>query len=306
MQYFNTQKKRKPSSLQKLQAHRAERLAISTVKGDRCLIKHLNDYHGGNAALSTIISEEFLYGFAHYLLERVKPNSARTYFQKLYAIIRTGLRNQNLYVALPRISDLIPTNETEDRTALTAEELQRLLSSYCPHDSTKRAFLFGCFTGLRRSDIRTLEYGHIIESEHGYYINKQQVKTHSTVKVPLGDYAQAMLPNQTDLPPQKSYESSKRNTVFTLMSNSTIRNDLRIWAEHAGIDKPLTFHCARHTFASLLLNSKTELYVISKLCGHRHIKTTENYLHLFDNQRRNAIIQMEQQLSAINLNVRMW
>lgn len=259
-------------------------------------MKHLSAFNNGNVSLNTVVSDKFLFGFAQYLLQRVKPNSARTYFQKLYAIIHASLRSQNRYVALPRISDLIPHYESEDRTALSAQDLQRLILAYCPHEATKRAFLFACFTGLRISDIRTLNYSHIAISGKDFYIVKRQVKTHGTVKVPLGQYALAMLPPMKDHPPQYDSGNIILPSIFNLMSNSTINNDLRIWAKHAGLHKPLSFHCARHTFASLLLGSKTELFVISKLCGHQHVKTTENYLHLSDFQSRNAILKMEHQL----------
>ena len=268
-------------------------------------MKHLRAYNGGSLPAATAVNETFLIGFAEYLLGRIRPNSVRTYLQKLYAIVRASLRGQNLYVALPRICDLIPVYESGPQTAFSTEELRRLMETPCPHESTKRAFLFSCFTGLRISDVRTLDASHIVRTGQGFCVVKRQVKTRRTVEVPLGSRALALLSAQgkgADFGREEGrhtaaqQQGTGRRPLFDLMSLTTIRNDLQVWARQAGIGRRISFHSARHTFASLLLDSEAGLYVISKLCGHHHVSTTEGYLHLAETQRWDAIKRMEQRV----------
>lgn len=279
----------KRTTLTETQQQRAHRLALSTVKGDRCLMKHLRAYNGGSVPEARAIEARYIGGFAKYLLERVKPSSATIYLQKLYAMLRSVSRKEHRAVELPRISDLMPTQLTNQRKALSTQELRRLMEAPCRRNSTAQAFLFACFTGLRLSDIKSLKWSDIQETAEGPCIAKLQVKTHRPVVVPLGKNALAQLPERT-----------AKEQVFDLKSDSTIRNDLRCWCRRAGVGDEVTFHTSRHTFASMLMASKSQLYIVSKLCGHHNLSTTESYLHVMDSQRWCAINRLDRLMNATN------
>lgn len=136
----------------------------------------------------------------------------------------------------------------------------------------KRAFLFACFTGLRLSDIETLRWEHLQVVNGVSTIVKIQQKTRSEIRIPLNHEARSLL----------SRSRHREALVFDLPSRSTISACLREWTASAGIDKHLTFHVSRHTFATLLLTAGVEIYTVSKLCGHRDVHTTEIYAHIID------------------------
>ena len=77
--------------------------------------------------------------------------------------------------------------------------------------------------------------------------------------------------------------------VFSLPSPTYTNANLRIWASRAGINKHLTFHSGRHTFAVMMLTLGVGLYTVSKLLGHRDIKTTQIYARIVDSKKQEAV-----------------
>lgn len=120
---------------------------------------------------------------------------------------------------------------------------------------------------------------------------KRMVKTGNMVKVPLSDKALEIVEMLAKRQGVTVEKADKECLVFyDLMSYSTIRNDLRQWAEAAELPLDgLTFHLSRHTFASALHTNHTPLATISRMLGHQSLRTTETYLHSFDSDEKNAI-----------------
>ncbi|MDD3686477.1 MAG: tyrosine-type recombinase/integrase [Bacteroidales bacterium] len=129
---------------------------------------------------------------------------------------------------------------------------------------TAEAFLFCCYTGLRFSDIKQLRSDHIQTNA----IVLEQEKTDDIVYIPLNNKAKNILQNRN------SY------FIFDLPSNQKYNEALKDLATSAGISKNLTSHIARHTFAVLSIEKNIPLEVISKLLGHRDIKTTQIYAQI--------------------------
>lgn len=171
------------------------------------------------------------------------------------------------------------SEQGEGRTFLTADELRRMADTPCLNDEVKRAFLFACFCGLRVSDITTLQVGDILPDGHGgSMVHKRQVKTRAIVDVPLSEAAMRYLPDTTG---RKADE-----LLFTLPNVFTINYDVKAWAKAAGIEKRVTFHVARHTFATLMLTVGGDLFTTSKLLGHQDIRTTQIYAEIVDQKKR--------------------
>ena len=140
------------------------------------------------------------------------------------------------------------------REFLTIEELRQLMATPCRYDIVKKAFLFSCFTGLRYSDMMTLKWSEIHTAADGktLYIEHQQVKTKNTVTIPLSNEALKWMPRK----------SKDDDRVFHQLriTSTTVEVVLGEWMQEAGIQKHITYHCSRHTAATLLLTLGADLY----------------------------------------------
>ena len=188
--------------------------------------------------------------------------------------VRDGLVSQNPFKLLDKKEK--PQKKSGEKEFLTIDELKRVMATPCRYPIVKSAFLFCCFTGLRFSDMRTLEWKHIHESADGknLYIEKKQVKTGNTVVVPLSEEALKWMPEQ----------QNGENLVFheLQITQTTVEVILKEWMKDAGINKHITYHTSRHTAATMWLTLGANLYVVSKLLGHRSIKVTEVYAKIVD------------------------
>jgi len=144
----------------------------------------------------------------------------------------------------------------------------------------KQASLFSALTGLRWSDIINLKWGDIHHSaEHGYYIRFVQQKTKGAETLYIPDQAYEQLGEK-----QRAEEPVFKGLKYS----DYISLQISRWALRAGITKKLTFHCFRHTYATLQLTMGTDIYTVSKLLGHRNVKTTEIYTKVIDQKKIEA------------------
>jgi site-specific recombinase XerD len=117
-----------------------------------------------------------------------------------------------------------------------------------------------------------------------------QKKTGAPERFPLSAQALHILAKQKKAKPSPNLQREiPANSVFLLPSGSGVNKDLKVWAKTAGIDKPLSFHKARHSFATLALTSGTDIYTVSKLLGHKSLAQTQVYGQVIDEKKRRAI-----------------
>ena len=149
--------------------------------------------------------------------------------------------------------------------------------------SVLQYFLFSCFTGVRFSDLRNLKNSNLFLENGNTIISLRQLKTNKPVEIPLGNKAQKYLPEkgQPDQP------------VFKMYCNQFTNRALKDIMKLAGINKSISFHCARHTFATIALELSGDIAVVSKLCGHTKISTTQIYAKVLDSSKRNVIGLMD-------------
>jgi integrase len=171
------------------------------------------------------------------------------------------------------------------RQFLTIEELNRLARTDCNFMMLKEAALFSALTGLRYSDIEKLTWGEIEYLEGmGNVLSFRQRKTLKVENLPISDQALEILGTRGK-PDQRVFP--------TLKYSCQISKSIRSWAEAAGVKKKLTFHCFRHTFATLQFSQGTDIYTVSKLLGHRELKTTQVYVKIMDVTKRTAVDKLK-------------
>lgn len=234
------------------------------------------------------LNEKFCNEFKEYLLTTksnksskttLAQNSAVSYFNKLKATLKQAYKDGYLQSDLNAKIEPIKQAETR-RNFLTIEELNSLVKTECNNPLLKRAALFSALTGLRFSDIQKLVWGEIHHSvENGYSIQFTQQKTKGVEVLPISEQAYSLLGEPKEL----------TRKVFEGLTYSAYENKhLYQWIGAAGITKDITFHCFRHTFATLQLSKGTDIYTVSKMLGHRELKTTQIYAKIIDQTKREA------------------
>ena len=269
----------------------------------RSAVKRMTAYKGKNVTFNHI-DKEFLIGFIEYLNSDIrdfdkeskdkkrKPKPlSEVYKEALFARIMVALNKaerDGIIVKNPGKDidrKLKPHAEQKSRCYLTLDEIQKIIDTeYKPDNDIKPAFLFCCFSGLRYSDVQKLTWGEITVSPEGYaQIETNMQKTGKDITIPLSDNALKWLPERSDQP------SASR--IFYKLPDQVTNADVRLRTiiKKAGITKHVTFHVARHTFATLTLTYGADLYTVSKLLGHSNIRTTQIYAKIVDESKRKAV-----------------
>ena len=196
-------------------------------------------------------------------------------FMQFFKRIIIIARNNGILVGDPFASYKIRL-EKVDRGYLTEDEIKIILKKKMVSERLEHVrdlFVFSCFCGLAYSDVANLRQENIQKSFDGnlWIITKRQ-KTNTDVNVPLLDIPKMIL---------KKYKGKLPDgKILPVISNQKLNAYLKEIADICGIKKNLTFHLARHTFATHLLEQGTDLRTIQELMGHTDIKTTAIYLHV--------------------------
>ena len=210
----------------------------------------------------------------------ISQNTAATYFSIFKAGLKQAFIDEYLTVDISAKVKGI-TNIEKPRVALTMNEVQMLVDTPCKDDVLKRAFLFSILTGLRHSDIQTLKWKQIQQTSKGTW---QAVVIQQKTKRP--DYKPV---TQQALQLCGIRPDDDEALVFEgLTDASWISRPLKVWIEASGIKKHITFHCGRHSYASLLLENGVDIYTIKSLMGHTNVKTTQIYTHIVNEQKEKA------------------
>jgi integrase len=266
--------------------------------------KRLKKFAGNQPVPFVRLNTVWMKDFEKYLLKHVSNNTALNYLTALNAglneAVRQKILQKNPWHDLPPHQRL--KKQDIYRTAFTIDQLQMLANTSCNIDKqVKQAYFFSCFTGLRWSDVNPLRWDEIIikktEGEENYYLHFEQEKTEGIGYLPLSG-------NAIDIIKERKAEvlfEEKSPYVFPRIKETEgiyrkiyqrVSKALKEWARAAGInEKKLHFHTGRHSFATNVLESSAEgdLYTVSKLLGHRDIKSTQIYAKVRDKRKQAAV-----------------
>ena len=249
----------------------------------RRVIDTVMKYDGNKNLRLSQIDEEWVKGYVAFLAglkksngENLRPNSQRLYYTTLKVVLNRAY-NEHLISDYPAKGIHGIKKEEVRRNYLTFEEVGILANTPCGNDMVKRAFLFSCLTGLRLSDVRLLRWEDISRQGKYHRIVFRQKKTQGQEYLDVSEKAVGFLG-----------ERRGSGLVFSGIPIK-ISRPLADWMKAAGINKRITFHCARHTFAVMMLDLGTDLYTVSKLLGHREISTTQIYAKVLDKTKQAAI-----------------
>lgn len=247
----------------------------------------LEQFSKGKPIPFCTINVKFLEDFKYFLLTAkcggnktgiISQNTASTYFSILKAGLKQAFVDEYLTVDIAAKVEGIPSRESR-RETLTIEEVNKLASTPCEDDVLRRASLFSILTGMRHCDIQQLRWSMLVKIGDSWRVDFTQIKTHGVEYMPISDQAYKICGERR----------RPENLVFEGLKNpSWINRPLKKWIEAAGITKHITFHCFRHTFATLQLTNGTDIYTVSKMMGHTNVRTTQKYTKVVDSKKIEA------------------
>lgn len=183
------------------------------------------------------------------------------------------------------------------RTFLSQTELEILESaklSKTTHQKTRDIFVFACYTGLSYIDVKLLNENHIVRGIDGnYWIFTKREKTDEILKIPLLDKAYEILKKY-------DHEFNKTDKLLPVFSNQKINEYLKDIASDLKISKRLSFHAARHTFATTItLSNGVPIETVSKLLGHSKLATTQIYAKVLEQKLSEDMSSLRRKLSVL-------
>jgi len=227
------------------------------------------------------ITEQWLSGFRDHLNgKKLAQNTIASYLDVLKTALNIAVRQKVISVNPFVYMDPIRRSRTQ-REYLTVEELVALSAAPCAFPEVRRPFLFACLTGLRISDLKALTWKNVRPDG----IRFTQKKTGDVTVIPLATQAREILGEQG--------KAKAGDHVFDFPYGEDVFNQrLLRWVKSAGIEKHVTSHTARHTFATMLITQGNDLYSVQHLLGHRDIKVTQIYAKLVDARKQSAIASL--------------
>ena len=249
-------------------------------------LKHTADFLKWKYKVSDLdirkIDHEFITSYEFYLKSVCNccQNTTSKYIKNFGKIIRICLANGWLQKN-PFINYKSKMVEVE-RAFLSMEEIETMLNKVFVSDrlnQVKDIFLFSCFTGLAYADVKKLSRKNIaigVDGDRWIYINRTKTDTRSNI--PILPIASFLLEKYEDHPQVVNQEK-----LLPILSNQKMNSYLKEIADACGINKELTFHIARHTFATTVtLSNGVPIESVSKMLGHKNLKTTQHYAKILD------------------------
>lgn len=239
------------------------------------------------------VSEEDCIGFRDFLdreavtqrereenRHRLSKNSRNNYFCKFKACMKEAVK-KGLIASDPSAYVSAAGIDITERSYLTQEEVRILAKTPCRYESIKRMFLFSCLTGLRWSDIEKLRWAEVSVMDGQTRVTFTQKKTKQLEYLDINAQAASLMGERG----RTSDKVFRKDIAFSTYFNS----ELKKWVRSAGIDKDISFHCARHTFAVMMIDLGADIYTVQKLLGHAELRTTEIYARILDRRKQDAV-----------------
>jgi site-specific recombinase XerD len=228
------------------------------------------------------VDHGFIEGFEYYLkTERnCSHNTAVKYITNFKKIVRIAFAND--WIQKDPFLNWKGRLKIVDREFLSELEIQRMLEKEIKNtrlDQVKDIFLFSCFTGLAYADVKKLSKDNVVLGIDGEkWIKIKRSKTDTRSHIPVLPTAQAIIDKYSDYP---AVQNGDR--LLPVLSNQKMNAYLKEIADLCGINKNLTYHLARHTFATTVtLTNGVSIESVSKMLGHKSLKTTQHYAKILD------------------------
>ena len=233
------------------------------------------------------ITKDMVEDFTEYLQGRSVGEGAKSIYARFKKVIKYAIEH-DVMVKNPCTGISIKVDDQQLRKeVLSPEEIQQLIATHYEHENPniRRAFILCLYCGLRFCDVKDLTFANVDHSNRLLKFEQSKTKGHSAssgVVIPLNDGILKLIGEPSD--PDKRDE-----VIFPLPSYEMCLKALRHWVKRAGINKHISWHCARHSFAVNILNNGANIKTVASLLGHSGLKHTEKYTRAIDSLKEAAI-----------------
>ncbi|MBK7567756.1 MAG: site-specific integrase [Bacteroidetes bacterium] len=233
----------------------------------------LND-KGKRSIKTNELTKGLVIEFKEYLETKLNGETPSNYFKKFKKVLES-LVNEGVLASNPSNGVSIKRNESISKQILTFDEINTLKKTPITNEEVKRAFIFSCFTGLRFSDVCEITH----ENINNDIIDITQKKTNVRVMIRLHEEAKQILNSC----------KTKTGKLFVLPTHTACLKSLKVWVKKAEIQKHITWHCARHSFATAIITHGSDISSASALLGHSSYVYTQRYVRVSDKLKDTAI-----------------
>ena len=233
------------------------------------------------------ITKDMVEAFTEYLQGRSKGEGAHSLYARFKKVIKYAIEHDAM-LKNPCTGITIKVDEQQLRKeVLSPEEIQQLIATHYEHENPniRRAFIFCLYCGLRYCDVKDLTFANVDFSNKLLKFEQNKTKGHSAssgVVIPLNDGILKLIG-------EPSSPDNRDELIFPLPSYEMCLKALRRWVKRAGINKHISWHCARHSFAVNILNNGANIKTVASLLGHSGLKHTEKYTRAIDSLKQEAI-----------------
>lgn len=246
-----------------------------------------NEYYRFNLTEKQF-SEKMVSGFVDYLQANSTGSGAATAYERFKKIVRSVAQDGQISKN-PCAGIICKRNDCFLKDILSTEEIKALIQTHVKNENSniRRAFIFTLFTGVRWCDVVDLRYGNIDYQNKTLKFEQAKTKRRSkksVVEMPLRD---DLMSEIIGVPEEQG--KGKNDLIFELPSHTMCLKALRHWSKKAGIDKHITWHCGRHSFATNLLEGGANVKVVADLLGHSGLTYVERYVRAIDESKKRAL-----------------
>lgn len=233
------------------------------------------------------ITHEMMIKFAEYLQTRSVGEGAKSILQRFKKVVRASI-DQGIMAKDPcKGVRCIVDDQMLTKDVLSQEEVQLLINTHYQFEkeNVRNAFIFCLYTGMRFCDVKDLRYSSIDYANKLLRFEQDKIKGHSArswVTIPLNDGLIRLVGKPDE-------GETRESLIFNLPSYESCCKSVKRWVKRAGIEKHISWHCARHSFAVNILNNGANIKTVASLLGHSGLKHTEKYTRAVDKLKEDAI-----------------
>ena len=233
------------------------------------------------------ITKDMVEAYTEYLQSRSVGEGAESICARFKKVVIYAIEH-DVMIKNPCMGVVIKVDEQQlKKDVLSLEEIQLLVKTHYENENPniRRAFVFCLYSGLRFCDVKDLTFANVDYSNKLLKFEQNKTKGHSAssgVVIPLNDDLLRLIGNPET-------PNDRDENIFKLPTYESCSKSLKRWVKRSGINKKISWHCARHSFAVNILNNGANIKTVASLLGHSGLKHTEKYTRAIDSLKQDAI-----------------